>query len=249
MRRSRGTYAASILAIGLLLAGCAAASPDPPPTASVDQPQRLTSEQADALAAMRYRNFVAGVVGFDAEIVGQRGDLALIGWVDFGQRTGYARAIPSDGSAFLLVWDSSQVAFLDGAEPSESIPPAVPPTSGWQTAPLDPTASELTRVITALILLAEDRPDNPQLLRQSGARYLGEEEISGVVLQRFSGAAADPSAGDVIDLGTQYWLDTEGLLARFGIRLGGDVLSIVDLDREATPAASLPLVSGLEAGP
>lgn len=247
MRASRWRVILAATAVfGLLLAGCASQEPAPAPTASVENPQALTDDQAETLAAMRFRNYSSGIVGFEALLLSQEGDVTLHGWLDFANRTGYARATPVGSGSFLVAWDAANVAFLD-VEPGEGPPPEQAPPGAWQTVPLDVAASDLTRLLAALLILSEDRPENAQLLRQNGARFLGEETLDGVPVERFSGVSAQQVAGGEADLSTQFWLE-DGLLVQFAIRLSGPDLSTVTFDREQDAPDILPTTAVISGG-
>ncbi|MGW8484555.1 hypothetical protein ACWGJP_15605 [Microbacterium sp. NPDC055903] len=241
---SRAGAALFAICVLLSLAGCASPGPmtQATPSAGIEHPQRLTSGQAEELAAMRFRAHAAGIRGFDARLLSEEGDLRVIGWVDFAADTGYASVVAADSTAFLVVWDAAQVAFLDGGE--AGAPQPSPPEGDWQVSTFDPGASGLTRLLAALLLLSEDRPENPQLIAQNGARYLGEEQVGDVPTSHYSGVAADAAAGDEPDLGTQYWLDGEGDLVRFGIVLAGNALSLVDFSADSVPD-SVPTVASV----
>ncbi|UOQ57583.1 hypothetical protein MUN78_01690 [Leucobacter allii] len=265
--RSRPGAVALVLAAALLASpGCASAPAGdsgsaPGATAGPEQPQVLSDAQAEELAAMRFKNFADGVVAVEGQVLGGgNGDLALAGWLDFAQRTGYARVVSNGAAPILVVWDEHELAYLD-EHPAEAAspgalapPPETPPTGAWQRDALVAETSELTRMLAALLLLSADRPENPLLLRQNGARYLGREDVAGVPADRFSGvsaqglsaegaaegAAAEETAAAEADLASQYWLDADGRLVRFGLRVAGDELSTVDLLREAGAPDELP---------
>lgn len=255
--RPRSRWAALLLTVAFLgVAGCAGPqATEPVPTASVEQPQVLSDAQAETLAAMRFKNYAAGIAGFDGRLLGgESGDLRLAGWVDFVRHSGYARVTAHGAPAVLVLWNKEEVAFLDLVEPASApqsaaaaAPPAVPPTGDWQRGAFDPTASELTRMLAALVLLSADRPENPLLLRQNGARYLGTEEVAGAPADRYSGVSAGGAAAGEPDLSSQYWLDADGVLVRFGLRVVGEELSTVDLLRTGEIPAELPAVDDVEA--
>ncbi|WP_433676708.1 hypothetical protein [Microbacterium gorillae] len=248
-RRTSGRALLVALALSAtVLAGCSSPAPMPSPavTASVDDPQPLTAPQADELAAMPFKNYQAGITAFSGQVLGgENGDLMLAGWIDFTAGTGYAQATPPNAAPILIVWDGTLIAFLDvtGSRLTDTTPP-LPPTAGaWQVSTFDAGVSELTRMLAALLLLSADRPDNASLLRQGGARYLGEDRVAGGIAQRFSGGGADDQPGAAPDLGTQYWLDAEGELVRFGLRLAEGTLSTVEFDRSGDVPDALPVVA------
>ncbi len=91
---------------------------------------------------------------------------------------------------------------------------AVDTGSGWQRGQ---TPSPLLSIVFAL---ADDRPENAQLLRQSDARYLGAADDRGERLHVFR----MPSAGDA-PARTRMWLDEDGGLRRMDA--GDDTVLVV----------------------
>lgn len=224
------------------LTTCGSAEPAAMPTASVDHPQLLTENQAEELAGMRLRNHIRGIVAIDGRLTGEAGDMLVRGWVDFANRVGYIRITPSGSLSFLVAWDEVSVAYLDVYDDAVE-PPQSAPGIGWRSARFDAGASDLTRLLAALLLLSDDRPENPLLIGQNGARFLGEEKVGAITARRFSGVSTEPGGG--ADLGTQYWLDEESTLVRFGIRLAGSEMSTVDFSAPDADLSGLPRASDL----
>lgn len=221
-------------------------------TSSAEQPQVLSEAQAEALAGMRYKNFADGIVTLQGWLLGgESGDLTLSGWLDFGRGTGYVRVVPKDAAVILVVWNESELVYLDvpdaGQEPEDvlELPPETLPAGDWRREPLVAETSGLTRMLAALLMLSSDRPENPLLLRQSGARFLGREEVAGAPVDRFSGVSVKGLEAEEADLGSQYWLDADGRLVRFGLRAAGSELSTVDLLRDVPQPSVLPNVDAV----
>ncbi|GAA1069002.1 hypothetical protein GCM10009665_75330 [Kitasatospora nipponensis] len=124
----------------------------------------------------------------------------------------------------LIVWDSDGLGLapaLDGTPPwqqAEHIP-----RSGW--SPRSYTADPLDAGLRLLIGLGADRPDNPLLLAQSGARWLGRDRIDGRDYDEFSGPrATGTTPGTGPDGGKSpltYWVDGDGGLRRVSMRMPG----------------------------
>ncbi|MEU7023058.1 hypothetical protein ABZ990_20685 [Streptomyces sp. NPDC046203] len=97
------------------------------------------------------------------------------------------------------------------------------PRSGWSARAY--TADPLDSGLQLLIGLGADRPDNPLLLAQSGARRLAREDIDGRPYDRFSGPRAQgttPGAGAGAGRSPlTYWVDEDGGLRRVSMQMPG----------------------------
>ncbi|MCX4735758.1 hypothetical protein [Streptomyces sp. NBC_01363] len=97
------------------------------------------------------------------------------------------------------------------------------PRSGWSARSY--TADPLDAGLQLLIELGADRPDNPLLLAQSGARRLERDRIDGRSYDRFAGPRAqDATPGADPDGGRSpltYWVDGDGGLRRVTMRMPG----------------------------
>ncbi|WP_424642754.1 hypothetical protein [Embleya sp. AB8] len=126
----------------------------------------------------------------------------------------------------LIVWDGNGLGVApmpEGAggpawEQAERIP-----RQGW--SPRAYTAAPLDSGLRFLIQLGADRPDNPLLLAQSGARWLGRERLQGRDYDRFSGPRAQNAAREGQSAGARspltYWVDGDGGLRRATMRMPG----------------------------
>ncbi|MFJ6773760.1 hypothetical protein ACIQOV_22890, partial [Kitasatospora sp. NPDC091257] len=83
------------------------------------------------------------------------------------------------------------------------------------------TADPLDAGLNLLVQLGADRPDNPLLLAQSGARWLGRDRIDGKGYDRFAGPRAQGSAPDGARSPLTYWVDGDGGLRRVTMRMPG----------------------------
>ncbi|MFG2907994.1 hypothetical protein ACGF13_23380 [Kitasatospora sp. NPDC048286] len=93
------------------------------------------------------------------------------------------------------------------------------PRQGW--SPRTYTADPLDAGLNLLVQLGADRPDNPLLLAQSGARWLGRDRIDGRDYDRFAGPRAQGSAPDGARSPLTYWVDGDGGLRRVTMRMPG----------------------------
>ncbi|WP_035803575.1 hypothetical protein [Kitasatospora mediocidica] len=124
----------------------------------------------------------------------------------------------------LIVWDTDGLGLapaLDGSPPwqqAEHIP-----RSGW--SPRSYTTDPLDAGLQLLLSLGADRPDNPLLLAQSGARWLGRDRIDGRDYDKLSGPRAEGTTpGTGPDGGKSpltYWVDGNGGLRRVTMRMPG----------------------------
>ena len=200
---------AALAVSALLLAGCAPAESEPRP---------LTTAEAELLAVIRFNNFDAGTREIAMTVPGD-GGVRLKGWVDFATHVGYAAAsdLAGEEPLGLVRWNFTNVGVREGSLPAEMLPP---PTDGWVVGALD-ASSSINTAMAVVLSLGSDRPDNPQLLQQTDARWLRTDEVSGVPVTVFAGpsadavATADPVRGAEL---TRYWVDDDGLLLRFEAR-------------------------------
>lgn len=210
-----GVLAGLVVAGGLLVRDEGRTLPD----AKTSKPRPVTAAEADRLAVMRFRLQRAGGVHFRTEVSSARGSLSLVGDVDYSSGIGKAQ-ISGAGSSFTLQWNGATLLAWAGDEGASD--PAV--------RPLEPTQSASDAVLALLLELGQDRPDNAQLIRENGARWLRAETVGGTgvdVLQGPAppGAAAGPG-GPVT-----YWVNEGGDVLRIEARLGGGPsATIIDLD-------------------
>ncbi|MFB7917537.1 hypothetical protein [Streptomyces sp. NPDC056061] len=126
----------------------------------------------------------------------------------------------------LVVWDTGGLGLAPvpkgGSSPSWQQAERIP-RSGWSSRSY--TADPLDAGLQLLIGLGADRPENPLLLAQSGARRLERDRIDGRDYDRFAGPRAQgatPGAGP--DGGRSpltYWVDDDGGLRRVTMRMPG----------------------------
>ncbi|MFD0339475.1 hypothetical protein ACFVH0_12385 [Streptomyces sp. NPDC127117] len=126
----------------------------------------------------------------------------------------------------LIVWDTGGLGLAPAPEgdntptwqQAEHIP-----RSGWSARSY--TADPLDAGLRLLIGLGADRPDNPLLLAQSGARWLGRDRVDGHSYDRFAGPRAQgATTGAGPDGGRSpltYWIDGDGGLRRVTMRMPG----------------------------
>ncbi|MFE6667252.1 hypothetical protein ACFVFH_27280 [Streptomyces sp. NPDC057697] len=126
----------------------------------------------------------------------------------------------------LIVWDTGGLGLAPAPEGDDGPPWKLAghiPRSGW--SPRSYTSDPLDAGLQLLIGLGADRPDNPLLLAQSGARLLGSDRIDGRAYERFAGPRAQGATpGTGPDEGRSpltYWVDADGGLRRVTMRMPG----------------------------
>lgn len=219
-----------VVLAALLLAGCSATA----------TPHPLTREEAERLALVRYLNYETGRAAVRATIPTGAGTLTLNGRVDFVEHIGHV-ALTTEGrtdaaSTGILQWNPTLVAFRQG--PGQTADDPLPP-DGWQLRRLQHKGPELDVVLLVLLNLANDRPDNPQLLQQSTARWLRTDTVSGVAVDVFAGPAQPGRTANLT-----YWVDPDGRLHRLTVRLHGqDTDAVLTLTPTTQPLNPLPALT------
>jgi len=235
MRRSKLSAIAVALIIVLSLAACVS----PAPVGAAPQP--LTLIQAQLLAVVRFNNFDQKIRAVQITVLGTA-PATLTGWVDFSTSQGYGllkeKGATATGDSALITWTGNQIrakGTLDVA-----VAPLPMPTSWDYTGSLDRAASSLTNVLVLLLALGSDRPENPELLKQSDARYLRADKVGKSAVSVFSGPSSDSttrvvSAEDII----RYWVDSSGTLLRLQVRASASstIWSTVDFSKAAGVAS------------
>lgn len=166
--------ATALLAAAALTLGLGACGDDE------DEWHPVTTDESQALAITRFNNFNEGTRSLAASITVEGQQLDLLGWYDFVEHVGYVSVTGVGFEPQALLWDGIAVAL----HPSGSAPgldpalPAAPATDpAWVVRALDPSSSGLDALLASVTELGSDRPDNPLLMQQSGALWLGTEEI------------------------------------------------------------------------
>lgn len=214
-RLRRGAVAA-VLAAALVVSGCAVSEPA--------DSRPVTTEESHVLASMRFRNFDAGMRGVEFHVDEGGVRHAFRGWYDFAGHRGYGALTADDGSRVLLAWTDTTVGITDIPSASDTPPLPLPADAEWSTSPIAASSSRLHTILAVITSLGADRPDNPLLLQQSGALWLGTSDVDGTAVTVFAGPPSDsPVEGaqvDPDDSHARYWVDEAGMLQRAEIRLG-----------------------------
>jgi hypothetical protein len=216
---------------GIVAVVLASGGSDSAPRRAAAPSRPVTAQEADRLAITRFQNYRATGAHFRTRVSSPEGALALEGDVDFRDELGYAR-ISGAGGAFMLQWsDATLLAWTAKATASTS--PGKLPAGKPVGRPLSPTKSAVDAVLAVVLGLGRDRPDNAQLIRRNGARWLRSATLAGTkvdVLQGPAAAGQAPGSGAAV----RYWVDAAGHLLRLDAFLGGGSSATrIDLDAKA----------------
>ncbi|GAA3009836.1 hypothetical protein ACFVUY_35695 [Kitasatospora sp. NPDC058063] len=200
---------------------------------AVERP--VTTDEAGRLALSRLNLYQASPVA--VTLTAEEGGGVTIrvdGVVDYRNHRGVGRYRTTGASGpldhGLIVWDTGGLGLApDRAGTDTATAPATDapawqqaeriPRQGW--SPRTYTADPLDAGLNLLVQLGADRPDNPLLLAQSGARWLGRDRIDGKGYDRFAGPRAQGSAPDGARSPLTYWVDGDGGLRRVTMRMPG----------------------------
>lgn len=140
----------------------------------------VTTEESQVLALARFNNFDQGIRSFETDIVVQGQGLRITGWVDYVEHAGYAGVSGEGFQDQVLLWNSDSI----GITPASLLPSGFPPQQlsvlqqkDSAVRPLSPEDSNLDTLLFFLLSLGNDRPENPLLLQQAGALWLGTETV------------------------------------------------------------------------
>ncbi|WP_166868766.1 hypothetical protein [Salinibacterium sp. ZJ70] len=235
---SRSALRIAGAALVLALTACTVDVPAQP----VATARPVSSQEAELLATTRFLNFDQGGVRFSTQLPVDGSALTLTGWVDHAAHVGYA-AVTGDFPAQAMLWTGDTVGIRASEPDGEGLPvlpiPALDDLA-WQSRALDAAASDLDRMLTVLLGLGADRPDNPLLLQQSGALWLRDDEVGGEPVTVFAAPPSDEpiAAGTTVSADTsplRLWVGADGRLRQAELRISGEWARIA-LD----PSAEIP---------
>ncbi|MFJ8431276.1 hypothetical protein ACIQ9P_08230 [Kitasatospora sp. NPDC094019] len=190
----------------------------------------VTVDEASRLALSRLNLFQASPVEVSLTAA-EGGDVAVRveGVVDYRTRRGVGRYQVTGASGpldhGLVVWDAGglglapEPAGVDSAGTPAWTQAERVPRQGW--SPRTYTADPLDAGLQLIVQLGADRPDNPLLLAQSGARRLGGERLDGRDYDRFAGPRAQGATPNGERSPLTYWVDADGGLRRVTMRMPG----------------------------
>lgn len=213
-----------------------------------DAGRPVTTEESQLLAITRFKNFDVGTRQFTTAVQERGVDLRMQGWADYTGNLGYASTTGTFPSQ-AMIWTSSTVSIIE-REPDSAGNPTLPMPSAddpaLSTSAMDASASRLDSLLSVISSLGADRPDNPLLLQQSGALWLRADEIGEIPVTVFAAPPNDSPrdesspelTADTSPL--RLWVNSEGLLLRAEVRLGGDWITV---DFAAEPGPELTLIA------
>lgn len=186
----------------------------------------LTIEQADTLAQTRFQLASRDQVVLDVSALPDDDVSHLELTVTLEPAANLAWGTMERGPADLAVTEN--VAFSHEFFSTEE-------GGSWRTVDFDAGPN---RGLAVIFALGSDRPENAQLLRQSGTTYLGTTEVDGEELSVFKVPSEDAATTTF----TRLWLDEDGALRR--LDTGDDeklVIWVTDQEPQPKP-------EGLEEG-
>lgn len=234
-----------LAAAGLLVAGGLAAALVVlvPGDGGGDGPRPVSAAEAQRMALARFRTYQASPSAVTVRAATPGGTTVIRAVVD--HRTHRAVGSYQAGRARgLLAWDLSGVAVAGRERPPSAAGPggtggpvrdllrAVRAVREREWTRREFSKDPLDNGLKLALSMAADRPDNAQLLAQSGPLWLKEERIDGRSYGVFSGPRPRPQGASASPSGRSpltYWIDGAGSLRRLTADLGPDRTVTVDV--------------------
>lgn len=173
-------------------------------------PRPVTEEEAERLAVMRFNNYNRQAAEVSVSYTEAETSMWLEGRVDFTEDVGYGNLLVSDETSTnaLVQWSGESLTAVGMT--TQELPLQPPTEAPWEQRSLDTSASTLDTTLALVLETASDRPENPLLLQQNGAQWLGKEEIDGTEMDVFSAPGHNNAPTDTL----LYYLDDGGTLHR-----------------------------------
>ncbi|GAA0595298.1 hypothetical protein [Streptomyces crystallinus] len=204
-RALRHGGSAALLAAALLMGTTACGTPD--------EHRPLTPDEAQRLALARLSVYERGPASVRLRVPAADTDVGVDAVVDYAahRALGSYRALGREGR---VAWDAAGVSVA----PGHGHPGGRGAATRWSTRAY--TRDPVDRALRLVLALGSDRPENAQLLAQSGPRWLGERRLRGHTYTLFAGprpaphgpgrtAPSEPPVSPVT-----YWIDETGALGR-----------------------------------
>lgn len=213
-------------------------------------PRALTPDEVNRLAITRFLNYQAGGRAVTINVPNAAGGLVVTGSIDYRTHTGYGvvrgtgRDTSSDG---LIQWTATTVLVHPMTDPPAAAP-ASPPASGWYSRPLRTSGMALDSSLAIALSLGSDRPDNAALLPQSGAAWVGQDDVHGHRTDIMNGPDAGGKAGAEArteastSQTVRYWIGSDGTMYRVQVSIASEPQPVVfDFDTQAyVPVQPVP---------
>jgi hypothetical protein len=232
LRSSRARALAVVLATGLSCCALALATTG----GDKGRPRVITSSEAQRLAMVRLSAFEDSPNRVTVTIDNGTDSYVVHGLIDYRTHRAVGAYVAGPAGSKqqkgLVAWDASGLAVATGKQRSPSssemaqIAKAATRVPGGSWSPRSYAGYPLDIALRMVMALGSDRPDNAQLLAQSGPRHLGESTLRGKSYTRFSGPRPNVKAGDASGARSQrkgaspltYWVDEHGKLGRLEIK-------------------------------
>jgi len=187
-------------------------------------PTRLTTDQAQALAVMRFRTWSRKPATFKVAVTSNVAFSATVA-IDFTRGAGYGNyqtTRPGSDATLdqgVIAWSGSYIETTHTGTAA-----ALPGVSAWAERPVD-TSNLIDLTLMLASNLGADRPENPALLQQGGARLLrtiGTGDAKVWEIRGPGSSAADTADSTQATSKTTYRITPDGELRRFEADLGTD---------------------------
>ncbi|MGW7414298.1 hypothetical protein [Streptomyces sp. NPDC054863] len=159
-----------------------------------DDPRPLRTEEAEQMALSRFSLYEKSPLEVVARAPMGGGSVEVRAVIDY--RAHRAVGSYTAGRARgLLAWDATGLAAAEGTATSAADAVAAAGRLGsraWSPRPY--SSDPLDVVLRVAMGLGTDRPDNPQLLAQQGALYLGRDQWNGAAYSLYSGPRPAPGS-------------------------------------------------------
>ncbi|CAM5397521.1 hypothetical protein GCM10010329_58330 [Streptomyces spiroverticillatus] len=191
-------------------------------------PRPVTVAEAQRLAMARFNAYESSPLAVAVQVPDGADTTEVHGVLDYRAHRAvgvYRSGTATARTAGALAWDQSGLAVSTGtAGAADTTAPGITatakavPARAW--SPRAYSTDPMDAALRLTMSLAGNRPDNAQLLAQSGPRRLREEQVDGRVHTVFSGPRPkNAAAGSVSPL--TYWVDEQGRLGRVEMVLPG----------------------------
>ncbi|GAA1621833.1 hypothetical protein [Leucobacter chromiireducens] len=186
-RRRPGALIAILIAVAVLIGGALIVWAQ---FTDTSEPRFLTTEESQSLAVSRFNNFTEGTREITLRVAAPNGDLVGEGFFDYASGTGIARLTRADGGresegedrstpVSLVWWNYEIMGELRSDEPLPNLDDMseLVDRDDWRFATREQVAeSPLGALLVLTAGYGFDRPDNPKLIEQSDAVWLGTSD-------------------------------------------------------------------------